>query len=507
AVKEIQTEAGDLKATILEKLTSYLIPTVIIAGITWIISLLNPASAFIRAVKGIIDIVTFIVNQGAQIVEFVNAVLDSVIAIANGGSAGVPKMVETALAASVPLLIGFLASLLGIGNLANKVKSVFHTVAKPVNRAIDKIVDLITKKGKALWNKIKKKDDPGPGKGTSPQNDKTSKERSAIRDANRLLNQRHPKETVTEKLPAISSRHRVPLHLVVESKDSHGERVHVQTMSSNAVTLPPERDPRLLKLDELITKQKTDEICKIATEGAVIAVIDTVSAYGVKALASGLSGAETGDLIGKLDLSIMPNLVKGRRATEGSWLKKAVDRFGASAVNELGKSLGGRKIAELVDMNIFETKHFDQSKHPAITPPRGNVARSLPPLENRLLADIEADLVSAGMNGPLVERGQHMWTHPDGSVVRIKVGREALQGVRKIPHAVREISENPGSYNKDDIVAKVTDNGNLVATGTNSGDNRLFSWFHEYTKRDPNVTEKGILTQIWADAGHTNIRL
>ncbi|MFD7072559.1 hypothetical protein ACFV97_35595, partial [Streptomyces sp. NPDC059913] len=71
AVHEITAETGDLKATILEKLTTYLIPTVLIAGITWIISLLNPASAFVRAVKGIIDIVTFIVNQGAQIVDFV----------------------------------------------------------------------------------------------------------------------------------------------------------------------------------------------------------------------------------------------------------------------------------------------------------------------------------------------------------------------------------------------------------------------------------------------------
>ncbi|MFF9647828.1 HNH endonuclease [Streptomyces sp. NPDC014622] len=157
AVKEIQAEAGDLKATILQKLTSYLIPTVIIAGITWIVSLLNPASAFVRAVKGIIDIVTFIVNQGAQIVEFVNAVLDAVVAIANGGQAGVPQMIEAALAASVPLLIGFLASLLGIGGLANKVKSVFHTVSRPVNRAIDKIVDFIAKKCKALLEKLKPK--------------------------------------------------------------------------------------------------------------------------------------------------------------------------------------------------------------------------------------------------------------------------------------------------------------------------------------------------------------
>ncbi|MFD5188419.1 hypothetical protein ACFWMU_09705 [Streptomyces sp. NPDC058357] len=171
AVKEIESEAGDLKATILEKLTSYLIPTVIIAGITWIISLLNPASAFVRAVKGIIDIVTFIVNQGAQIVDFVNAVLDAVIAIANGGSAGVPKMVEAALATSVPLLIGFLASLLGIGSLANKVKSVFHAVSRPVNRAIDKIVGFLAKKGKALWNKLKGKGGEGKRNKDDEKND------------------------------------------------------------------------------------------------------------------------------------------------------------------------------------------------------------------------------------------------------------------------------------------------------------------------------------------------
>ncbi|MEU7022818.1 hypothetical protein ABZ990_19470 [Streptomyces sp. NPDC046203] len=164
AVKEIEEEAGDLKSTILSKLTEYLVPTVVVAGITWILSLLNPASAFVRAVKGIIDIVTFIVNQGAQIVEFVNAVLDAVVQIANGGQAGVPKMVETALAASIPLLIGFLASLLGIGSLANKVKSVFHTVSRPVNRAIDKIVGFIVQKGKALWQKLKGKKGEKSGK-------------------------------------------------------------------------------------------------------------------------------------------------------------------------------------------------------------------------------------------------------------------------------------------------------------------------------------------------------
>ncbi|MEV6453333.1 hypothetical protein AB0M75_18775 [Streptomyces anulatus] len=177
AVKEIQAEAGDLKATILGKLTTYLIPTVLIAGITWIISLLNPASAFVRAVKGIIDIVTFIVTQGAQIADFVNAVLDAVIAIANGGQAGVPKLIEAALASSVPLLIGFLAALLGIGGLANKVKSVFQSVSRPVTRAIDKIVDFIAKKGKALWEKRKGK---GNDKGNPDGSESVSEKRKLL---------------------------------------------------------------------------------------------------------------------------------------------------------------------------------------------------------------------------------------------------------------------------------------------------------------------------------------
>ncbi|MFD0291975.1 deaminase [Streptomyces sp. NPDC127118] len=203
AVKEIESEAGDLKATILEKLTSYLIPTVIVAGITWIISLLNPASAFVRAVKGIIDIVTFIVNQGAQIVEFVNAVLDAVIAIANGGSASVPKMVETALAASVPLLIGFLASLLGIGSLANKVKSVFHAVARPVNRAIDKIVNFITKAGKKLAKKGKEgKNDP---EGKKKRLDKAMEAAKEITD--RHNGKATGKEALTPSLNAIRIHH------------------------------------------------------------------------------------------------------------------------------------------------------------------------------------------------------------------------------------------------------------------------------------------------------------
>ncbi|GAA2057350.1 hypothetical protein GCM10009757_36080 [Streptomyces cheonanensis] len=180
--KEITGESGDLKKTILDDLKSYLIPTVIVAGIAWIVSLLTPASAFVRAVKGIIDIVTFIVTQAAQITDFMNAILDAVIAIANGAASGVPKLIESALSTSIPLLLGFLAALLGIGSLATKVRSVFQKVSRPVGRAIDKIITRIAKKAKSLWRQKGRESRGNDGSDTA-------RSRNVKQQARRMLTQ------------------------------------------------------------------------------------------------------------------------------------------------------------------------------------------------------------------------------------------------------------------------------------------------------------------------------
>jgi hypothetical protein len=153
--EEIKDKIGDLKANLFGKISEYLIPTVLVAGITWIISLLNPASAFIKACKMIIDIVTFILDRGAQIIAFVNSILDAIIAIAGGGSGGVPGLIEDALAKSIPVLIGALAAILGVSGIADKVKSFIQSLSKPVMKAVDWVVDKIVGFGKKIWTKMK----------------------------------------------------------------------------------------------------------------------------------------------------------------------------------------------------------------------------------------------------------------------------------------------------------------------------------------------------------------
>lgn len=298
AVKEIQEEAGDLKSTILEKLTSYLIPTVIIAGITWILSLLNPASAFVRAVKGIIDIVTFVVNQGSQIVEFVNSVLDAVVAIANGGKAGVPKMVETALAASVPLLIGFLASLLGIGSLAAKVKSVFHAVSRPVNRAIDKIVNFIAKKGKALWAKRKKSQGEKEKENEGGNRDQTRRDpalgQKINADLNKTLGSSTGAESIKPAVKAVYGRWKAKGLRALEIEPSKGNPGHFDVYSTyNPIhhhEIKTKADEPVFTVPEnVLTSARMkfkDEIIRFTHETYAVATLKTTKKWGIPETAS-----------------------------------------------------------------------------------------------------------------------------------------------------------------------------------------------------------------------------
>ena len=136
----IKEKLGDLQELLLGGLKDFIIERVIKGGITWLLSLLNPAAAFIKACKAIYDIVMFIVERGSQIMEFVNSVLDSIGAIARGQLSVAAEKVESALAKALPLAISFLASLLGLGGITDKIREGIDKVRKPIEKAVDFVV-------------------------------------------------------------------------------------------------------------------------------------------------------------------------------------------------------------------------------------------------------------------------------------------------------------------------------------------------------------------------------
>ena len=136
----IKEKVGDFQEMVLGGIKTFIIERVIKGGITWLLSLLNPAAAFIKACKAIYDIVMFIVERGQQIMEFVNSILDSIGAIARGQIGIVADKVEGALAKALPLAISFLASLLGLGGISDKIREGIEMVRKPIEKAIDFVV-------------------------------------------------------------------------------------------------------------------------------------------------------------------------------------------------------------------------------------------------------------------------------------------------------------------------------------------------------------------------------
>lgn len=154
--KFVAQKVSDLKEQVMGRIRDFVITKVIVAGVTWLISLLNPAAAFIKACKLIYDAVMWFVDNAQRLKEFVDSVLDSVESIAAGGVGKVASLIEGTLSKTVPMLISGLASLLGLGGIAEKVKSILEKVQAPVGKAVDWLIGKAVKYGKKFLDRLKK---------------------------------------------------------------------------------------------------------------------------------------------------------------------------------------------------------------------------------------------------------------------------------------------------------------------------------------------------------------
>ena len=216
-----------LKEQVLEQVREMVISEVIEAGVVWLISLLNPASAFIKACKAIYDIVMFFIERGRQIVELINAILDSLAAIASGNLAKMAASVEGALAKTIPIVIGFLASLLGLGDISEKIKAIIAKIQEPVNKAIDwligKAVSLAKAAGQAIGGMFGKKGDKQTATSDPAHDAKVAAGLAAIAQEDRaqLHDGRISHESAEKVAVRVKSQH--PVFKVLRVKDA-GDR-------------------------------------------------------------------------------------------------------------------------------------------------------------------------------------------------------------------------------------------------------------------------------------------
>lgn len=119
-----------------------------------IIALLNPAGAVLQAVELIYKVVKWVFENAARIFQLVETVVGGIADIMAGSIGGAATAIESALASTVPVVIDFLAGLLGLGDLPEKIADVIGRLQAYVLGIVDRVVGFLVKKAKALLKAI-----------------------------------------------------------------------------------------------------------------------------------------------------------------------------------------------------------------------------------------------------------------------------------------------------------------------------------------------------------------
>ena len=150
-------KVGDIKEMVMGQIQDMVVTEIIKAGITWLISLLNPAAAFIKACKMIYDVVMFFVEKADadQGVRRLGARLGRVDRRRrrrrgrglHREDAGQDRC--RCSSASSPRCSASAGS-------PSKIKKILETVQKPVMKVVDWVVGKAVAFGKKAWAGLKK---------------------------------------------------------------------------------------------------------------------------------------------------------------------------------------------------------------------------------------------------------------------------------------------------------------------------------------------------------------
>jgi hypothetical protein len=160
AWREIVGAIGSLWDMVIGGIKDWVVTKIVTAAITKLATMLNPAGAVIQAIIATYNTIAFFIERIKQILAFVEAVVDSIANIAMGKIAQAANWVETAMARTIPVILGFLARLIGLGDVSEAIKKVITAIQEKVDKAIDSVITWLVDKAKALFGKGDPKGDP-----------------------------------------------------------------------------------------------------------------------------------------------------------------------------------------------------------------------------------------------------------------------------------------------------------------------------------------------------------
>jgi len=153
--EKLKESMASIKEAVIGAVRNWVITKVITAAVTKLATMFNPVGAIIQAAMGIYNTIMFFIERAQQIADLVNAVFNSITSIAYGKIKTAANWIEKTMARTIPVIISFLARLLGLGGIAKKIQDIIKKIRKPIDKAVDKIITWIVKKAKKLLGKGK----------------------------------------------------------------------------------------------------------------------------------------------------------------------------------------------------------------------------------------------------------------------------------------------------------------------------------------------------------------
>jgi Domain of unknown function (DUF4157)/DNA/RNA non-specific endonuclease len=135
---------------------------IVTAAITKLATMFNPAGAVIQAIIATYNTIAFFVERIKQILALVEAIVDSIANIAAGKLTQAANFVERAMARTIPVILGFLARLIGLGDVSGAIKKVIEAIQQKVDKAIDAVIAWIVEKVKSLFGAGKEDEEEDP---------------------------------------------------------------------------------------------------------------------------------------------------------------------------------------------------------------------------------------------------------------------------------------------------------------------------------------------------------
>ena len=205
AWQKILEYVGNLRDLVLDGIKAWVMRTVVGQAVVRILSMLNPAGAVIQAIMATYNTVMFFIERINQITDVVEAYVNSIAAIAAGNIGAAANRVEQTMGRMVPVIIGFLARLLGLGGISDTIRGLLARIRQPVDTALDRVVGWVVAQGRRLVGALT---GTGPDERTEAQ--KQQAVDTATAEAQGLLQAPDATpETLPVRLAAVKTRHKL----------------------------------------------------------------------------------------------------------------------------------------------------------------------------------------------------------------------------------------------------------------------------------------------------------